>query len=133
MWSTNDYSLVERCAGLPFLLHLQRQSTTCLWLGTWGIHQGDGHVTRGGFFFGPTGFMLWPPGSQDWKTQGWADVKEGNHGARRMGYHAALATALVALAQLPPKIQPKPRMDDLKKLLIAGCQPGIYFNLYVPV
>jgi hypothetical protein len=30
-------------------------STTCLWLGTWGIHQGDGHVTCGGFFFGPTG------------------------------------------------------------------------------
>jgi hypothetical protein len=36
----------------------------------------------------------------------------------------ALATALVALEQLPPKIQPKPHMEDLKKLLIAGCQPG---------
>ena len=36
----------------------------------------------------------------------------------------ALATALVALEQLPPKVQPKPHMEDLKKLLMAGCQPG---------
>jgi len=28
----------------------------------------------------------------------------------------ALATALVALEQLPPKVQPKAHMEDLKKL-----------------
>lgn len=36
----------------------------------------------------------------------------------------ALATALVALEQLPEKHQPRPHMDDLMKLLTAGCQPG---------
>ena len=36
----------------------------------------------------------------------------------------ALATALVALEQLPEKHQPHAHMDDLKKLLVAGCQPG---------
>ncbi len=32
----------------------------------------------------------------------------------------ALATALVALEQLPPKHQPRPHMDDLRKLLAAA-------------
>jgi hypothetical protein len=36
----------------------------------------------------------------------------------------ALATALVALEQLPEKHQPQAHMDDLRKLLAAGCQPG---------
>ena len=36
----------------------------------------------------------------------------------------ALATALVALEQLPEKLQPRPHMDDLSKLLTAGCAPG---------
>ncbi len=36
----------------------------------------------------------------------------------------ALATALVALEQLPEKHQPRPHMEDLMKLLTAGCQPG---------
>ena len=36
----------------------------------------------------------------------------------------ALATALVALQQLPEKIQPRPHMEDIRKLLIAGCAPG---------
>jgi hypothetical protein len=36
----------------------------------------------------------------------------------------ALATALVALEQLPPKHQPRAQMDDIRKLLAAGCQPG---------
>ena len=36
----------------------------------------------------------------------------------------ALATALVALEQLEPKHQPRPHMDDIRKLLTAGCQPG---------
>jgi hypothetical protein len=36
----------------------------------------------------------------------------------------ALATALVALEQLPPKHQPRTHMEDIRKLLAAGCQPG---------
>lgn len=36
----------------------------------------------------------------------------------------ALATALVALEQLEPKHQPTTHMGDIKKLLVAGCQPG---------
>jgi hypothetical protein len=36
----------------------------------------------------------------------------------------ALATALIALEQLPPKHQPSAHMDDIKKLLTAGCQSG---------
>src|SRR5260370_22685825 len=36
----------------------------------------------------------------------------------------ALATALVALEQLPPKHQPRPHMEDIKKLLVAGWPPG---------
>jgi hypothetical protein len=36
----------------------------------------------------------------------------------------ALATALVALEQLAPKHQPRTQMDDIRKLLAAGCQPG---------
>jgi len=36
----------------------------------------------------------------------------------------ALATALVALEQLAPKHQPRTHMEDIKKLLAAGCQPG---------
>jgi hypothetical protein len=36
----------------------------------------------------------------------------------------ALATALVALEQLPPIHQPRPHMDDIRKLLEAGCQHG---------
>jgi hypothetical protein len=36
----------------------------------------------------------------------------------------ALATAFIALEQLPAKHQPRPHMDDIRKLLTAGCQPG---------
>lgn len=36
----------------------------------------------------------------------------------------ALATALVALEQLPPTHQPRPHMEDIRKLLTAGCQQG---------
>jgi hypothetical protein len=35
----------------------------------------------------------------------------------------ALATALVALEQLPPKHQPRAHMDDIRKILSAGCKP----------
>jgi hypothetical protein len=36
----------------------------------------------------------------------------------------ALATALIALEQLPPKHQPSKQMDEIKKLLAAACQSG---------
>jgi hypothetical protein len=36
----------------------------------------------------------------------------------------ALATALVALEHLPPQHQPRTQMDDIRKLLVAGCQRG---------
>jgi len=35
----------------------------------------------------------------------------------------ALATALVALEQLPEKHQPRTHMDDIRKLLAAGSAP----------
>jgi hypothetical protein len=36
----------------------------------------------------------------------------------------ALATAFVALEQLPPMHQPHTQMDEIRKLLAAACQPG---------
>ena len=36
----------------------------------------------------------------------------------------ALATALVALEQLAAVHQPRPHMDDIRKLLAAGCLKG---------
>jgi hypothetical protein len=42
----------------------------------------------------------------------------------------ALATALIALEQLPPNQQPRIHMDDIRKLLTAGCQPGA-INLHL--
>jgi hypothetical protein len=42
----------------------------------------------------------------------------------------ALATALIALEQLPPAHQPLPHMCDIRKLLAAGCPPGT-LNLHL--
>jgi hypothetical protein len=42
----------------------------------------------------------------------------------------ALATALIALEQLPSKHQPSTHMADIKKLLAAGCQSGT-LNLHL--
>jgi hypothetical protein len=36
----------------------------------------------------------------------------------------ALATALVALEQLPPKHQPRAHMEDIRKLLCNGREPA---------
>jgi hypothetical protein len=36
----------------------------------------------------------------------------------------ALATAIVALEQLPAKHQPRAHMDDIKKLLASGREPA---------
>ena len=35
----------------------------------------------------------------------------------------ALATALIALEQLPPQHQPRAHMDDIRRLLAAGGEP----------
>ena len=50
--------------------------------------------------------------------------KEGITGHDEWVMTQALATAQDALAQLPEKIQPAPHMEDIRKLLIAGCAPG---------
>ena len=42
----------------------------------------------------------------------------------------ALATALVALEQLPPKHQPRTHMDEIRKLLAAG-SPSATVNLHL--
>jgi hypothetical protein len=36
----------------------------------------------------------------------------------------ALATALIALEQLPPQHQLRPHMDEIRKLLAASCRSG---------
>ena len=50
--------------------------------------------------------------------------KKGITGHDEWVFTEALATALVALEQLPPKHRPQAHMDDIRKLLAAGCQPG---------
>ena len=50
--------------------------------------------------------------------------KKGITGHDEWVFTEALATALVALEQLPRKHQPQAHMDDIRKLLAAGCQPG---------
>jgi hypothetical protein len=51
-------------------------------------------------------------------------AKKGTTGHDEWVVTEALATALIALEQLPPKHQPRTHMEDLKKLLTASCQPG---------
>jgi hypothetical protein len=42
----------------------------------------------------------------------------------------ALATAIIALEQLPAQHQPRTHMDDIRKLLVAASQPGT-MNLHL--
>jgi hypothetical protein len=71
-------------------------------------------------------------GTVDWflPEQAWENLeivqmsKKGITGHDEWVVTEALATALVALEQLSPKHQPRAHMDDIKKLLAAGCQPG---------
>ena len=58
------------------------------------------------------------------KCEGDLMSKKGITGHDEWVVTEALATALVALEQLPEKHQPRPHMDDINKLLVAGCQPG---------
>ena len=56
--------------------------------------------------------------------------KKGTTGHDEWVATEALATALVALEQLEPKHQPRIHMDDIRKLLMARCQPGT-LNLHL--
>src|SRR6266581_2333658 len=51
-------------------------------------------------------------------------AKKGITGHDEWVFTEALATALIALEQLPVKHQPRTHMDDISKLLAARCQPG---------
>jgi len=63
--------------------------------------------------------------SQDWQDAGRALMpRKGITGHDEWVITEALATALVALEQLPPKHQPRPHMDDIRKLLAACCEPA---------
>ena len=52
-----------------------------------------------------------------------AEAKKGNHWPRQWVVTEALATALIALEQLPLQHQPRAHMDDIRKLLGARCEP----------
>jgi hypothetical protein len=86
-------------------------------------------VTHGGFFLAfisesAENFRDAGPFTGNWQDAEVVMPRKGITGHDEWVITQALATALVALEQLPPKIQPKPHMEDLKKLLIANCQPG---------
>jgi hypothetical protein len=51
-------------------------------------------------------------------------VKKGVTGHDEWVITEALATALVALEHLPPQHQPRTHMDDIRKPLAAGSEPG---------
>ena len=51
-------------------------------------------------------------------------AKKGITGHDEWVFTEALATALIALEQLPAKHQPRTHMNDIGKLLAARCQPG---------
>src|SRR6478672_6007786 len=71
------------------------------------------------------------------QTQDWQDgrtirmPRKGITGHDEWVVTEALATALIALEQLPQKHQPGPHMDDIRKLLAAGCQPAGTVNLHL--
>jgi hypothetical protein len=64
------------------------------------------------------------PRSDQQSVVGAQMAKKGITGHDEWVITEALATALVALEQLPPVHQPRTHMDDVRKLLAAGCQPG---------
>ena len=53
----------------------------------------------------------------------WTMPRKGITGHDEWVITEALATALVALEQLPLQHQPRTHMDDIRKLLGAGCEP----------
>src|ERR1700692_4372364 len=76
--------------------------------------------TIGGVFFRLNGYITWGN-----RSCGSGPMpRKGITGHDGWVMTEALATALVALEQLPPKHQPHTQMDDIRKLLAAGCQPG---------
>jgi len=72
----------------------------------------------------PATSCVGPPEGDERSWEGCPLAKKGITGHDEWVVTEALATALVALEQLPEKHQPRTHMDDLKKLLAAGCQPG---------
>jgi hypothetical protein len=58
------------------------------------------------------------------KTWGAPMPKKGITGHDEWVVTEALATAFVALEQLPPKHQPRAHMDDIRKLLANGREPA---------
>jgi hypothetical protein len=58
------------------------------------------------------------------KTRGSPMPRKGVTGHDEWVITEALATALIALEQLPPQHQPQTHMGDIRKLLSAGCEPG---------
>jgi hypothetical protein len=56
---------------------------------------------------------------------GWSEMpRKGITGHDEWVVTEALATALVALEQLPAKHQPRTHMDEIRKLLAVACQSG---------
>jgi hypothetical protein len=64
-----------------------------------------------------------PGRSQDWQDSGVVMPRKGTTGHDGWVITEALATALIALEQLPPQHQPRTHMDDIRKILAAACEP----------
>jgi hypothetical protein len=84
----------------------------------------------GGLSFAPPAYMLGLGFTGLARRKDRSMPRKGITGHDEWVITQALATALVALEQLPANIQPKPHMEDLRKLLTAGCQPGT-MNLHL--
>ena len=126
MWSTNDYSLVERCAGLRLPLHPQRQFDHLLVVGYLGHPPRPRSRHLRWVFLWTDGLYALAAGFTGLaKRRDGPMSKKGITGHDEWVVTEALATALIALEHLPPNHQPQPHMDDIRKLLSAGCQPGM--------
>src|SRR5437870_4737260 len=69
----------------------------------------------------PPACTLSAGGDDPWKDSPMS--KKGITGHDEWVVTEALATALVALEQLPEKHQPRTHMEDIRKLLAARCEP----------
>ena len=76
-------------------------------------------LIAGGFFFRLNSYMLLAARSYGVGSM----PRKGITGHDEWVVTEALATALIALEQLPPQRQPRTHMDDIRKLLAAGCGP----------
>ena len=82
-----------------------------------------------GLFFRVTDLYAWPLGSQDCKSGERPIIpRTGVIGHDEWVIAQALATALVALEQLPPKVQPKPwakNANQPRRPRFGACSPAI--------